>query len=265
MKRPVSLPVERLYEFESLASTQDFARKRLEAHPGANEVIWVRADRQSEGRGRQGRRWEDTKAPGETLLVSLGFRPSSRLARSLPLLPLWAGALALSVARELGHDESLFLKWPNDLVRPGAGASLSKVGGILVEAFGARGVVVGWGINLFSAPADVGASPLFASRAEDPLGFRDRVWARLRERFARENAAWSADVSGTYEESLIEFLERDAMAPLWGREGVLLAESRRGRAVGLNGDGTLRVLLPDGTRYEARSGEFRLDREAPRP
>lgn len=130
----MSLPLLRLARVDS---TQAF----LKRHP---ELGWcgVIADAQTEGRGRQGNRWES--APGGGLWMSAAL-PSPDLAPGLALQLAMRHALAA-----LPEDPRLGLKWPNDLVARGEGG-LVKLGGILGELGGGR-FLLGLGINLADAP-----------------------------------------------------------------------------------------------------------------
>ena len=97
---------------------------------------------QDAGRGRQGREWvsEAGNFFGSTLVL-LG--PDDPAAPSLSL----AAGLALIEAVDVAvPNQSLMLKWPNDLMLGNA-----KLAGILLERSGDR-VVVGFGLNLASAP-----------------------------------------------------------------------------------------------------------------
>ena len=146
------------YRFERhgvLGSTNDeaFARARA-GDPGK---LWVLADEQSQGRGRQGRAW--TSRPGNfygTLLLRAPCPPALS-----PQLGFVAGvALHEAVSRLTGLNRTgqqpgrLALKWPNDLLLDGA-----KIAGILVEGdepadAGELAVVVGIGVNLAHHPKD---------------------------------------------------------------------------------------------------------------
>lgn len=113
---------------EEAPSTQDLARARFTGTP-----FLVVADRQTEGRGRSGTRWET--AP-RAVAASLALRLPS--AERMTVLPLIAGVAAVRV---LGSGFGL--KWPNDVM-----AGELKVGGVLVEASG-EVAVVGIGLNLW--------------------------------------------------------------------------------------------------------------------
>ncbi|HXC16750.1 MAG TPA: biotin--[acetyl-CoA-carboxylase] ligase [Holophagaceae bacterium] len=129
----MNLPLIRL---AAIDSTQAFLKRHLEL--GFCAVI---ADAQSEGRGRQGNRWES--APGAGLWMSAAL-PVSELTPGLVLQHAMRHAIA-----ELG-GEQLGLKWPNDLVAKGP-AGLVKVGGIIGELSGGR-LILGLGINLQETP-----------------------------------------------------------------------------------------------------------------
>ncbi len=148
-------------------STQSFLRRHPELHPCA-----VLAEAQTEGRGRQGNRWES--GPGQGLWLSASL-PPPELAPGIQLqLAMEAVVEALTPSGvELG------LKWPNDLVARRAGR-LVKVGGIIGERVGPR-LILGLGVNLASAPelpdrafpaaclAEFSAAPI------DPLDLANRI------------------------------------------------------------------------------------------
>lgn len=112
----------------------------LLARQGAEEGLWLRAERQTAGRGRQGRAW--TAPPG-----NLSASTIARLRRGDPP----AATLALVAAVALHEAVAVFgvaaqLKWPNDLLRDGA-----KLSGILLERRD-DAVVIGIGVNLAYHP-----------------------------------------------------------------------------------------------------------------
>jgi BirA family biotin operon repressor/biotin-[acetyl-CoA-carboxylase] ligase len=130
-----------------LGSTNDRARELVDE--AAADGIAVVAEVQSAGRGRRGRSW--TSPPGVNLTVSVGLRPGLAAEAAGLLIPaagLAAHAACASVA-EVG------LKWPNDVVAPDG----RKVGGLLVEVASEgdrlRHAVVGVGLNVNWARADL--------------------------------------------------------------------------------------------------------------
>ena len=110
----------RVLYYPALPSTMDEAARlgKEEAEEGAVVV----AEKQSAGRGRQGRSW--VSQPGN-LLVSVLFRPT---LETLPFINIIGGiAAARSVRKVTGLDVKI--KWPNDLLIGGR-----KAAGILAES-----------------------------------------------------------------------------------------------------------------------------------
>ncbi len=156
------------------------------ARAGAGEQTLV-ADVQDAGRGRLERHW--TAPAGASLLMSVLVRPPFP-ERGAHLL---GSAMGLAALQSLEHLTGLRLglKWPNDLVAPGAGpdGADAKLGGLLSElgtGEGGDAVVVGIGVNL--AWADVGfpAELVATATSVDLLGAhvaRDDLVVELLTRF----------------------------------------------------------------------------------
>lgn len=110
----------------------------LAADGSVHEGDWLLAERQTAGRGRQGRAWQSP--PGNLYASGLvQLRAGDPSPSSLALV---AG---LAVIDALGVS-SLSLKWPNDVL-----ADHAKLAGILLERQGDF-VVIGVGINLAHHP-----------------------------------------------------------------------------------------------------------------
>ena len=125
------------------------------AKDGRHEPILLLAERQTAGKGRQGRSW--LGEPGDALTFSIG----------LAYQPLdWSGlslAVGLSLAESLAKDVQL--KWPNDLWR-----QHRKLGGILIEAASQGGhsyAVIGVGLNIHLP---------IASNLRTPAAAIDEFW-----------------------------------------------------------------------------------------
>ncbi len=164
------------FHHETIASTQDEARRLLADHP----AVVVSASSQSAGRGRHGRSW--VTAP-QALAVSVAFVPSWP-PETWPRLTLVAG---LAAREAIGGE--LRLKWPNDLIRDGA-----KVGGILTEADSA-GVVVGLGVNLCwpDPPNGYGACWPSPRPETQVVDLADRFAAALLRRMEADPTAWGQE------------------------------------------------------------------------
>ncbi len=129
----------------SAASTQDIARSGLLE---SSRPTLVLAERQTAGRGRMGRTWDQ---PDRAVFSSFAFE-SNWASADRPLITLCtAVVLAETIEGFVGVDSSI--KWPNDLL-----VSDHKVAGILVEST-ASTVTVGCGVNLWwpDAPSFAGA------------------------------------------------------------------------------------------------------------
>ena len=138
-----SSPDEPIRTVATTASTNDDVA--LLARDGAPEGLWLRAEQQSGGRGRQGREW--ISPPGNlyaSTLVRLtaGDPPAATLS-------LVAGLALHQVAQAYVPDAPLMLKWPNDLLADGA-----KLAGILLERH-EDAVIAGFGVNLAEYPTDL--------------------------------------------------------------------------------------------------------------
>ena len=129
--------VEVLPEIDS--SNSELMRR---ARAGQHEPTLLVAERQTAGRGRQGRVWQSQ--PGDSLTFSIGLALSPQDWSGLSL------AVGLSLAETLHPD--VRLKWPNDLWFEDR-----KLCGILVEAASMGGrsqVVVGVGLNIRPRPSE---------------------------------------------------------------------------------------------------------------
>lgn len=207
------------------------------------EGHWLRAERQTAGRGRLGRDWH---SPVGNLQAStlIRLRPGDPSIAGLGLL---VGVALYEALAELLPDADLSLKWPNDVM-----AGTAKLAGILLERSG-DAVIVGVGVNVREAPrlpdretiamADLpGGADRSAAALIDLLAGRFDHWlARWRgEGFAPVRAAWLA-----------------AAHPPGTRLAVRIGEEsrREGRFVGVAPDGALLLGLDDGTTATIHSGE----------
>lgn len=138
----------RLIEVEETGSTNtaclDAAR---EGDPGN---LWIRAERQSQGRGSRGRSWvsQTGNLLASLLLVDPG--PLASLANLTFVASLAVREALVELAAVQGARPEIGLKWPNDVLVSGR-----KVSGILLEHHAVAGrsaVIVGIGINCASHP-----------------------------------------------------------------------------------------------------------------
>lgn len=218
---------------------------RLRAGDAVPEGHWIVADRQTDGRGRQGREWFDGigNFMGSTLVRCRAGDPAAQT------LFLVAGLAAYEAVAWHAPDHcEVSLKWPNDLMANGA-----KIVGILIEA-AADTFVIGIGVNLVSAPDVPGRKVAALSdfgTAPDRNVFADDI-ARC---FAAELERWRT--TGTA--SLIRRWCAVAHPP-GTRLDVHEPGGRKvsGSFEGLAEDGALRLRLADGALRAIHAGDVLL-------
>jgi BirA family biotin operon repressor/biotin-[acetyl-CoA-carboxylase] ligase len=219
-----------------VGSTNDWLLERAGELPDGH---WVRADRQTAGRGRRGRVWNDGAGNLMTSVLVLADGPVQQLS--------FVAAVALRdaiLATCPIPPEMLKLKWPNDLLLEGR-----KLSGILLERSGTA-LVIGLGVNLASHPegterpaislaaAGVRVSPEILHAALVPAfdSWRAR-WAS--EGFGPVRLAWLRHVAGLGERSAARLGE----------------ETIEGVFEGLGDDGALALRLDDGYLRAIHAGE----------
>ncbi len=237
----------RVRQLETATSTSDLAREA--ASLDEPEGLWILAREQTKGRGRHGRSWH---SPPGNFYGSLLLRPACSLSEAASLSLVVALAVAEAVHDVSGGLLAPRLKWPNDvLVGP------AKLAGILLE--GAEGpgrraawVVIGLGVNLRHHPPDAPypTTSLVAAGGPEltPAAFLEAVSAPL----ARRLALWREQGFAALRESWL------AAAAARGEPVRLKVgeTARSGRFVDVDGDGTLRLELEDGTLARFAAGEL---------
>lgn len=220
----------------SCTSTNSVARDLALA--GAPDGTVVTADRQTAGRGRQGRAWA-TPGGGASLAYSAILRADG--APISPLLPL-ATAIATAEAIEQMAPLETEVKWPNDIWIEGR-----KCAGILVEARPQDGwAVIGIGLNLAVPAAEL---PADAADRATSIGHG----ATLAAATEALNAALSTWLEREPGEVIEAFRARDALA---GRR-ISWADGA-GVAAGVDENGNLIVRDDEGARHALSAGEVHL-------
>lgn len=214
----------------------------LRAGERLDEGDWLVADRQTAGRGRQGREWFDGAGNfmGSTVV---------RLSPSDPSPASFALAVGLAVYEAvvplLPEPLALQLKWPNDLTFREA-----KLAGILLEREG-EALVVGIGVNLAAAPTIEGRATI-ALAAFGPAPDRNLFASALAKSFALELERWRS--YGL--DPLIRRWQTAAHPP--GTPLTVVAPGDTpltGAFEGLTGEGAMRLRLADGTTRVMHAGD----------
>ena len=234
------MPAAPILLLDQTDSTNAEARRRADA--GETGPLWIVARRQSEGRGRRGRRWESQEGNLFSTLLQLTRKSAAEAAQVT-----FVAALAIADLLDAYAPPSLVtIKWPNDVMLAG-----QKTSGVLIESgaheTGGLWLAVGIGVNLAHAPegterpatalahhlrGDVTAPPAVEA-ASARLAEAFDVWMTRWETLGFQPIldAWRARTPG---------LDGPAVARL-GRETV------EGRAEGVAPDGALKLRLADGS------------------
>lgn len=247
--RQATLSHGRLQFVSSTGSTNADLLASVRGAAPVPEGQWLIADRQTAGRGRQGRGWEDGRGNfmGSTVIR---LAPGDPAPASLALVS--GLALYETVRTLLSGPVQLQLKWPNDLMIDGA-----KLAGILLERAGDC-VVAGFGVNLAHAPKVAGRQTAALTRY-GPAPDRDLFAATLADSLAEELARWR-----TYGVEPVIRRWQTAAHPVGTRLTVLPPGELQlaGEFAGLAEDGSLRLALPNGETRIIRAGDVMLNRES---
>ncbi len=223
------------------------------AEAGEAEGLWLRAERQTNGRGRLGRDWI---SPCGNLYAStlVRLRSGDPAAATLGFVAAVALVDALSI---VAAEVSLLIKWPNDvMVVEGtelSGGSAAKLSGILLERFG-DAIVVGIGVNLAHAPELPDRPTTCLDSAGISIGPSEFLDV-LAGCFSRKLATWREPGLGV----IIEMWEARAHRPGTALK-VALPDGVHieGYYQGLSSDGALRLRLADGADRVIHAGDVFL-------
>jgi len=197
------------------------------ARAGRHEPILLVAERQTAGRGRQGRTWAGELGDALTFSIGLPYQPSNWSGLSL--------AVGLSLAESLGPEVQL--KWPNDLW-----CHQRKLGGILVEAASQGGqsyVVVGVGLNI-RLPVERNLRTPAASIDEFCEGVNaPAALERITQPLIASLLKFETD---GFAQLQARFNARDAIKGL----EVTSSDGHQGKCEGVDSDGVLQIQTPQG-------------------
>lgn len=219
-----------------VGSTNDWLLSRAETLPDGQ---WVIADRQTAGRGRRGRAWQDGAGNfmGSVLVKAGGDVQQLSFVAALALHQALAGCT--------GQPARFALKWPNDVLLDGA-----KCSGILLERQGAA-LVIGIGVNLAHHPAGTERPAISLAAAGLPVPTPAALLVELAPAFTRWRSLW--EVQG-FAPIRAAWLARTTGigTRIVARLG---SESPEGRFEGIAEDGALLMRLDDGHVRAIHAGE----------
>lgn len=207
------------------------------------EGQWLRAERQTAGRGRLGREWQSVEGNLHASTL-IRLRPADPPVTSLGLM---LGVAVQSALAGLLPQAPFQLKWPNDVTVAGA-----KLSGMLLEREG-ESIIAGIGINVATAPS-LPDRPTIAL-ADLPGGTTISVAQTLDALIPALDhwlAVWRQDGNPAI---VAAWQERGH--PLGTRLSVTTGADRpqTGHFLGLDADGALILRLDDGREQLIHSGD----------
>lgn len=216
----------------SVTSTNELVRKIQ-----SKKTVYMLAEHQQQGRGRQGKPWYSPFASNIYLSSKWRLDQGMMQANGLSLV------VALTIVRVLEREgvEGLKLKWPNDIQFQGR-----KLAGILIELegdlTGSAEAIIGLGLNYNLPEKSVIDQPVATLKEAGCQQSRNQIINRL---------------IGTLEDAREEFLKYGfaRFRPIWQQYDVFWSERvivrvgssiYHGVAQGVDDKGGLKLLLDDG-------------------
>jgi BirA family biotin operon repressor/biotin-[acetyl-CoA-carboxylase] ligase len=249
----------RVRGFFEIGSTNDEAIS--DSRRGVPEGSVIYAERQTEGRGRLGRKWISPARSG--MYFSLVLRPRQPL-QYWPILNHAAAVALFRSLRDLQYDRVLprnleiDLKWPNDVLLSG-----KKTAGILLESVPqgdtVEAAVLGVGINIMPEAVPVELRHQATSVAAEAEASVPRRWLLVRflDQFQLLYKQFSAG------EFLAVIEAWKSSSTMWNGVEVTLTEGERrraGRTCGLTETGALRVRMEGGREEIVLAGDVSVRR-----
>ena len=244
-------------------TTVDSTNKRLKelGYDGCPSGTVIIANEQTSGRGRLGRSFSSPSDTG--IYLSILFRPDTSPSDTSTVTARAAVAVSDAISRAVGVTPGI--KWVNDLVLGG-----HKICGILtelsIESETSRidNIVIGIGVNVNNRiedfPEEIRSTA--SSLAMECPDKRDKlnrsdIAAHMVLELDRLIKSWPDDSEyylKRYRELSATVGQEVTVFPVAGRKDTAV-QGRRGTAVAINDDFSLKVVYDDGTDEDLSSGE----------
>ncbi len=241
-----------ILHYPELESTNKKALELLESQ--GQEGLVVVADKQTIGRGRQGRRWVSEEG---NLFVTIALKPNKPLHSLSELAFVAALAVGRSLKKVINTSEvELKYKWPNDVL-----LNTQKVCGILIESYSTgtnaipEGCVVGIGVNINSYPEfTIFPANCINNFVKEPLS-KDSILPLILDQFK--------DVYAIWKNSGFSSIKDEIAKNIYGLGRVIHAKSHHGLVSGvfegLCDDGGVLLRNSDDQLITVRSSEVTFD------
>lgn len=250
------IPKEKIHCYKTIDSTNVKA-KQLAVH-GNIDIALIVSEEQTNGRGRMGRSFFSPNASG--IYMSLLIKPDFDISKSI--LVTTAASVAVCRAIDSVLHINCQIKWVNDIF-----LADRKIGGILTEAITdfesgqVEYIVIGIGINYWAPKVP------FPQDIHDTAGFLLDKWSpKSRNQLIGEIASELMDLLSPLNST--DFLEEYKSRSLilghqvifsYMKDGKFFSES--GKALDIDCDGSLMVLLEDGNIKTINSGEVTIRKQ----
>ena len=242
----VTLPESyRVVHLEVIDSTNKEVKRR--AKNGEREGLVVYAERQTDGRGRRGRRWE---SPPGSLYASILVDVTSHRERVAQLS--FVGVLALldaldHLSKDAAERPRFACKWPNDVLAWGA-----KFSGFLLESIPETDqIVLGLGVNIKSVAVPDALYPVTCLSKVGFLALPEELLMSFLVAFENRRADW---VSRGF-----KYIRQDWLNRAYGvGQDVTLrlpGEILTGRFVGMDAEGAI-LIRKDGILRQIFAGDL---------
>lgn len=226
---------------ESVDSTNTFARSLINS--GEKSLLLIAADRQTGGRGRNGKSFYSENSG--SVYMTVVIHPDLPFEDTVGITT--ASAVAVSRAVESVTGKSTLIKWVNDLYYDGR-----KVCGILCEAVAREGrvksVIIGVGVNLadcnFPGELDGIAGTLGCDDA-----FKEQLIAAVADELFSLNF-------GALDEKTLDEYRRKSLVIGKRIDYYFNGQKNTATAIGIDRYGGLIIKNDDGTDDVLRSGEI---------
>jgi BirA family transcriptional regulator, biotin operon repressor / biotin---[acetyl-CoA-carboxylase] ligase len=239
----------KIFVHDTIDSTNSEVERLLangEAGPFA-----VISNQQSNGRGRLGRKWYSPTSGN--IHISVGFRPNVNLIK-LRTFTLWQGVCIAELLRSFSANKSISLKWPNDLV-----VNEKKIAGMLTEASinseEVRTLIFGIGINLNSSSKHFPKSLSDNSTSlKDLTGHKQRTHELSAQLIKTILSSYKQCADNNNKELFVKWGKLDALS----QRNIEVSNGKeiiKGKAVGIDNDGSLKIKSRNGRIRLVQSGE----------
>lgn len=228
-----------ILSFKTIPSTNLYLKENYESLP--NHTVCV-ATTQTQGRGRLGRAWKDSKG---SALFSILIKDYVSDATFIPLV---CGYAIIKVLKK--YINNLKVKWPNDII-----CNSKKLAGILVESVVTNkieAIIIGIGININNSSfseeiKDIATSMVNETNTEYDINLIINDITQL----------IITTLSNLNKATIIEYLNN----VLWIKDKVVSFTykgiSSTGKVIKINEDGSLKITTETGE-FDVFSGEVTL-------